>query len=131
MDKKQYVDAAVMVERGMSYGAVGSFYGVTRQRIHQICKAAGIKPIKPEKMSADHTMRAAAARKLVDWAIRRGVIAAQPCEVCGASGFKNGRNIVEAHHDDYEKPLDVRWLCQAHHHEHHRTAQAVVDISAQ
>lgn len=37
----------------------------------------------------------------------------QPCEVCGELK-------VDAHHDDYERPLDVRWLCRKHHMEHHR-----------
>jgi hypothetical protein len=35
----------------------------------------------------------------------------QPCEVCDAPG--------ERHHDDYDKPLDIRWLCRAHHGETH------------
>lgn len=36
----------------------------------------------------------------------------KPCEVCGETK-------VEAHHDDYLKPLDVRWLCKRHHAEVH------------
>jgi hypothetical protein len=45
-------------------------------------------------------------------AIRDGRLIRQPCEVCGALN-------VEAHHDDYSKPLTVRWLCRRHHLEHH------------
>lgn len=37
----------------------------------------------------------------------------EPCEVCGAE------EKVHAHHDDYSKPLNVRWLCAAHHREWH------------
>lgn len=36
----------------------------------------------------------------------------QPCEICGE---KN----VHAHHDNYNKPLEVRWLCSFHHKQHH------------
>ena len=36
----------------------------------------------------------------------------QPCGVCGATP-------AEAHHDDYSKPLEVRWLCSLHHKELH------------
>lgn len=47
-------------------------------------------------------------------AIRDGKLTKQPCEVCGT--MKN----IHAHHDDYSKPLDVRWLCAAHHRQWHR-----------
>lgn len=53
------------------------------------------------------------ARMATNTAIRQGVIVPQPCEVCGATN-------AEAHHDDYSKPLNVRWLCKPHHEEHHR-----------
>ncbi len=48
------------------------------------------------------------ARDAVIHAIRDGRLLRQPCEVCGAEN-------VEGHHDDYAKPLDVRWLCFEHH----------------
>lgn len=48
------------------------------------------------------------ARRLVQQEIRAGRIERGSCEVCGAG-------MAEAHHDDYRKPLDVRWLCPAHH----------------
>lgn len=48
------------------------------------------------------------ARNAVMVALRRGELTKQPCEVCGDPD-------VEAHHDDYAKRLDVRWLCRPHH----------------
>ena len=46
-------------------------------------------------------------------AIRDGRLTRQPCEVCA-----NPK--AQAHHDDYGKPLDVRWLCTTHHAEWHK-----------
>lgn len=45
-------------------------------------------------------------------AVKRGVLQKQPCEVCSDSK-------AQAHHDDYNKPLDVKWLCVFHHRELH------------
>ncbi len=47
-------------------------------------------------------------------AIKFGVLVPQPCEVC--SKTEN----IDAHHTDYSKPLDVRWLCKSCHIKHHR-----------
>ena len=52
---------------------------------------------------------------MVGQAVRDGRLIPQPCEKCGASP-------THAHHDDYSKPLDVRWLCPVHHAEHHHAA---------
>ena len=49
-------------------------------------------------------------------AIIAGNLVKQPCEICGAEP-------AQAHHDDYNKPLDVRWLCKKHHTEWHKTNQ--------
>jgi hypothetical protein len=52
------------------------------------------------------------AKQLVRNAIRRGDLTRKPCEVCG--------DPAQAHHDDYSKPLVVRWLCTVHHGYEHR-----------
>ncbi len=51
-------------------------------------------------------------------AISSGVLVKQPCEICGELK-------VQAHHDDYSKPLSVRWLCVKHHFEHHSSSKNV------
>lgn len=52
------------------------------------------------------------ANKQVYHAIKTGKIVRRPCEVCG--------NVTaEAHHDDYNYPLSVRFLCRTHHQEWH------------
>ncbi len=60
-----------------------------------------------------------AAREAVSSAIRAGRMVRQPCEVCGIEhGFvrSDGTKVrVEAHHDNYDRPLEVRWLCGQHH----------------
>lgn len=49
----------------------------------------------------------------VAYAILTGKLVRQPCERCGTT-----QNVV-AHHEDYNKPLDVLWLCKYHHKERH------------
>jgi hypothetical protein len=53
------------------------------------------------------------ARQMVLQALRYGELEKQPCEVCSTT------ENVEAHHDDYRKPLEVVWLCIRHHDERH------------
>lgn len=48
------------------------------------------------------------ARSAVSGAVRNGTLVRQPCEVCGAEK-------TDAHHDNYDEPLGVRWLCRKHH----------------
>jgi hypothetical protein len=48
----------------------------------------------------------------VQTAIYQGRLVRQPCEICG-------KQRVDAHHDDYSRPLDVRWLCRSHHKQLH------------
>lgn len=49
----------------------------------------------------------------VNNAVRDGKLFKEPCEVCRSEK-------VKGQHDDYSKPLEVRWLCPIHHEEWHR-----------
>jgi hypothetical protein len=51
------------------------------------------------------------AHRTIAYLLRRGKITRGHCEQAGADC--KGR--IEAHHDDYTKPLEVRWLCKRHH----------------
>lgn len=53
-----------------------------------------------------------AAHIAVNNAIRVGKLKKMPCEECLSER-------VHAHHDDYSNPLDIRWLCPAHHRQWH------------
>lgn len=53
------------------------------------------------------------ARNAVYRAIKRGELVRQDCERRGDDCF----GVIQAHHADYSKPLDVQWLCAGHHAE--------------
>jgi hypothetical protein len=53
------------------------------------------------------------AHNLINNALRDGKLFAEACQACGS------KEDVHAHHDDYAKPLNVRWLCAVHHRQWH------------
>lgn len=71
-----------------------------------------------ENPESGYMIRLEATRKL-NAAVRRGEIKRGACEACGTT------ENVQGHHDDYDKPLDVRWLCTVcHAAEHNPEARA-------
>ena len=53
------------------------------------------------------------AHNAVTRAVRSGKLVRQPCERCGEIKSL-------AHHEDYDKPLEVMWLCQPCHKQRHK-----------
>jgi hypothetical protein len=53
------------------------------------------------------------AHSRVARAIVKGLLIQSPCERCN-----NPKSL--AHHEDYDKPLDVMWLCQPCHKQRHK-----------
>ena len=52
------------------------------------------------------------ARAAIRNRIYTGTLVRQSCEKCGLPN-------AHAHHDDYSRPLEIRWLCPLHHKEYH------------
>jgi len=66
-----------------------------------------------ENKNTPHFVLQRKAHHAVEYVVKRGILKKGVCEICGA----NQR--IHAHHGDYTKPLDVQWLCVAHHRELH------------
>lgn len=58
-----------------------------------------------------------AAQVALNNALRDGRVKKFPCMVCGFD--------AEAHHPDYDSPLDVVWLCSTHHKQAHAMVKKV------
>lgn len=107
---KKYDAVAAMYGAGMSVGELAEHYGVTRQAMWKIVKRR--TETRKKLTLTDNEYGRQRARWLVKSAVRRGVLSRGACERCG-------NEKAHAHHDDYNKPLAVRWLCQRHHWEWH------------
>lgn len=67
-------------------------------------------PVRRNKKSADEDLKRK-ANAIIRRELKNGNLLKQPCEVCGRTDY------VEAHHADYNKPLEINWLCIDHHNE--------------
>lgn len=84
-----------------------------RQRYCKSCHAEHMRNTRPKTSELSSEARKKHyARSYVHVYIKRGKIKRESCRVCGA--------LAEAHHEDYDKPLEIIWLCRKHHLEHHK-----------
>ena len=95
-----------------------AYYWRNREAVKARVKARSEDPeVKAANVQASRRWEARNAEKVkaqkkARYARDRGYIERQGCEVCG--GW------AEMHHDDYSKPLEVRWFCRQHHMDAHR-----------
>ncbi len=74
--------------------------------IISLTKEYALSVNKPQKRAWNK--KNARARTMVFKAVKSGRLKREPCEECGDEN-------VQAHHDNYDKPLNVIWLCSKHH----------------
>jgi hypothetical protein len=73
-----------------------------------------MKPtLETNKKYRENNKEAAYCHNIVNREIRKGKLIKQICENCG-------ENNTQAHHDDYSKPLKIRWLCSKCHSNYHK-----------
>lgn len=127
LTKDQAENCVKMYESGMSLQPIAEYYGVSRQAMWDMLRRR--ITLRPQKKygKANHFSRNGEiaddnAQNIVEYAVRSGVIEKKThCEICNDTGtFKDGRTKIQAHHSDYNKPLEVEWLCQKCHHEWHK-----------
>jgi len=84
-------------------------------RIREYDRARGARPPAGyTKEFRERFPRKYKAHTMVGNAIRDGKLHRESCVIC-SSDFA-----VHAHHDDYLKPLNVRWLCAVCHSDWHK-----------
>lgn len=131
---QEQVDAAVaLYQAGESLASVAECFDVSRQSMHDLLKRRTTMRPQQRYAAENHFWRGGArasdrAHNTLEKAVARGLLTPKPCERCGANGrMADGRREVQAHHDDYDKPLEVRWLCQKCHHEHHKAISSATN----
>lgn len=83
------------------------------QRWCRHCHAEYMRKFRPKHRDLPDEQRLKAnARAYANTYKQRGLIEPQPCAECGAEE-------AQMHHDDYARPLAVRWLCRPCHLAHH------------
>lgn len=128
----KYDKAISLYNSGLSIQDVADYFDITRQAMHLILRRRNVEFRPQLKKGEDNYFYRGGASSdrrchgITERAIKKGILIPEPCELCDASGIMDdGRNIVQAHHDNYNEPLKVRWLCQKCHHEWHKENKAI------
>lgn len=129
---KRFDGCLEMYRDGASVGDIAKHFGNSRQSMWDVLRRRGCSFRSNLRFgNKNHFWRDSSdddrAQNMIEKAILYGrIVPPDSCEKCGANyRFSDGRRAIQAHHCDYNKPLDVMWLCQKCHHEWHKINKAV------
>lgn len=131
LDDVAFASAIKKYELGMSLAQIAPLFGISRQSLWASFRRIGL-PMRSQRRYGreNHFYRGGrkakdSAQNKLERAVLKGLLKRPiQCEICGGTPppFMDGRSAIQAHHPDYAKPLDVRWLCQQCHHREHWNA---------
>jgi len=138
----KYDNSVSLYESGMSIKDCSEFYEISRQAMHKILERRGCRFRSQKKTGEDnHFHRGCREDKtkkkrvqhIVEKAIKKGALVnPNKCSACESENvFKDGRSGIQAHHCDYDNPLDVMWLCQPCHHNWHKENKAINEYDSE
>jgi len=82
-----------------------------RHKKQRYCKKCHAEWMRDNRVKysdlTDEQRKKIKARSYANVYLKRGIIKRQYCLICGDN--------AEMHHDDYSKPLEIKWLCRKHH----------------
>ncbi len=116
---QKYDEVAQMRVAGLTMAEIGRKTGFSLRNIQSALITRGI-PTSNRK-SNPTLIEHRRPRMIVAAALGDGRLQRQSCEACGSKKS-------EAHHDDYNRPLDVRWLCRKHHFEWHKSNSPIAFV---
>jgi transposase-like protein len=127
--RKEYTEAIAMYKSGLSIQDIANFYQITRQSMHKWFNRRGVD-MRPNIRTGDNNRfyrggktQDDRARTIYRNAIKKGILVnPKVCSECGSLKYVSG------HHDDYNKPLHVRWLCHSCHFTWHQLNKALPAI---
>jgi len=125
--------AVKLYSQGKNCREIAEMFGVTQSTVNEQLHKLGVEMRKRGVAGEGcHLYRGGTRRdKVVAYKTTRAIDSGEltrpeQCESCNsATTFKDGRAKIEAHHDDYNYPLAVRWLCRKCHHQWHKTNKAI------
>ena len=132
--RKNYQSAVNMYNGGLSIAKVAKRFRITRQAMFKALRRRGVKFRSKSLYGKANgfyrgTRASARVHDITEAAIKRGDLILEPCQVCGNDGkFQDGRREVQSHHDNYNEPLEVTWLCQKCHFRWHVKNKAIPEI---
>jgi hypothetical protein len=107
---EQIEDSVYLHSIGFTIREIAICFDVSAPAICRMLQKYEPEP-RPKRVAKD-------TRSIVASAIARGVLVPNnTCEACGK--VQEPTHKIIGHHDDYNKPIVVRWLCQSCHRQWH------------